>query len=230
MTAKHTTASNIIRLDYQGLAVGFTPDGWFNATAAAERFGKRPVDWLALDSTKEYIESLADMLRSEKSSLLTVKRGGRGKSDATWMHPKLAVPFARWLDTRFAIWCDLQIDSLIRGSHPHYDRLKERDRSACSHRVVSEVLRLVRLDAGKETQPYHYQNEARLLNWALSGEFKALDRESLGTAELALLANLSEYDAVLLGRGIEYDARKQKLLQFARGWREGQPHQMGRAA
>lgn len=31
------------------------------------------------------------------------------------MHPKLGVAFARWLDLRFAVWCDLHIDALLRG-------------------------------------------------------------------------------------------------------------------
>lgn len=30
------------------------------------------------------------------------------------MHPKLAVHFARWLDVRFAVWCDMQIDKLLK--------------------------------------------------------------------------------------------------------------------
>lgn len=111
----------LVDLTYQGLTVAFNEDGWFNATAAAMHYEKRPVDWLALDSTQEYIATLCDLLRSEKSSLLKVKRGGRGASDATWFHPKLAVPFARWLDVRFAIWCDIQIDGLLKGQHPHFD-------------------------------------------------------------------------------------------------------------
>lgn len=37
------------------------------------------------------------------------------------MHPKLAVRFARWLDIDFEIWCDEQIDVLIRGNVPVYN-------------------------------------------------------------------------------------------------------------
>lgn len=217
---------NIIRLDYQGLDVGFTPDGWFDATAAAERFGKRVADWLENQETKDYIQNLALYLNVPKErDLISAKRGRNG---GTWLHPKLAVPFARWLDTRFAIWCDLQIDGLIRGNHPHHDRLKARDAAACSHKVMAEILRLTRLDAGKETQAYHYQNESRLVNWAVSGEFKGLDRDSMGADELALLASLEERNAVLLGRGIAHAVRKTALKQHAQDWRTGLV--LGRAA
>ena len=220
--------SNIIALNYQGLDVGFTPDGWFNATAAAERFGKRVSDWLENQETKDYMQALALYLNVPKErDLIQAKRGRNG---GTWMHPKLAVPFARWLDTRFSIWCDLQIDGLIRGNHPHYDRLRARDSAAASFKVMAEVLRLVRLDAGKATQPHHYQNESRLVNRALSGEFTALDRDSLGVAELALLAALEERNAVLLARGCSSTDRKTVLEQHAQDWRAGQTLALGRAA
>jgi hypothetical protein len=39
----------------------------------------------------------------------------RGFNGGTWAHPKLAVFFARWLDVRFAVWCDMQIDKRLRG-------------------------------------------------------------------------------------------------------------------
>lgn len=146
------------------------------------------------------------------------------------MHPKLAVPFARWLDTRFAIWCDLQIDGLIRREHPHYDRLRARSAAASSYKVMAEVLRLVRQDQGKATGQHHYINETRLVNWALSGEFKALDREALASWELALLAGLEERNAVLLGRGIGYADRKKMLEQHALDWRAEHQAKIGRAA
>ena len=186
------------------------------------------MDWLALDSTQEHIATLAEISKCEKSSLLKTKRGRH--HGGTWMHPKLAVPFARWLDTRFAIWCDFQIDGLIRGNHPHYDRQRARDAAACSHKVMAEILRLTRLDAGKTTMQHHYQKESKLVNWVLAGEFKGLNRDALSGGELALLASLEERNAVFLGSGIEYDTRKQKLEQFARDWREGQQHKIGRAA
>lgn len=208
--------SSLIQLDFQGMAVGFTEDGWINATAVAERFSRRPVDWLALDSTQEYIATLAEISNCEKSSLLRTRRGRNG---GTWLHPKLGVAFARWLDVRFAIWADLQIDGLLRSTHPHYDRRRARDAAASSYRVMAEILRLTRQDQGKATGNHHYINETRLVNWSLSGEFKALDREILAPWELALLASLEELNAVLLARGVEYAARKGLLERHAIDYR-----------
>ena len=75
----------------QGLDVSFSEDGWFNATAAAEKFGKRPIDWVRLDETQNYLKALADGLGiSEPKSLIRARR-----NSGTWLHPKLAVRFAK---------------------------------------------------------------------------------------------------------------------------------------
>jgi hypothetical protein len=219
---------NVILLEYSGFEASFTRDGWFNATTAAEKFGKRVADWLENQETKDYVQTLALVLKVPKERDLI--RAKRGRYGGTWLHPKLAVAFARWLDTRFAVWCDLQIDCLIRGDHPDYDRLKARDAAAASHKVMAELLRLTRLDEGKETQAYHYSNENRLVNWAFCGEFRGVDREALKPDELAFLAALEERNAVLLARGLSYEARKTALRQFADTWQTARPLAIRRAA
>lgn len=41
------------------VCVSFDENGWFNATAAASKYGKRPVDWLRMPETKRYVAALA---------------------------------------------------------------------------------------------------------------------------------------------------------------------------
>ncbi|APO81656.1 KilA-N domain-containing protein [Pseudomonas putida] len=111
--------SNVIPFHYQGQAVRFKGDGWINATDVAKRFGKRPAHWLELPSTKSYMNALRKHLGAGfdvgKSDLKLVESSKvRGKA-GTWLHPKLAVAFARWLDDDFAVWADLHIDALLRG-------------------------------------------------------------------------------------------------------------------
>ncbi|MWK55794.1 DNA-binding protein [Pseudomonas otitidis] len=104
---------NVIPFHYQGQKVQFSLDGWINATEAAKRYGKRPVDWLKQDETKSYLSALAQALNCDPESLLKTQRGRY--NSGTWLHPKLAVAFARWLDMKFSVWCDLHIDALLRG-------------------------------------------------------------------------------------------------------------------
>lgn len=153
--------SKIIQADFNGQAMRFTADGWFNATGAAEKYGKRPIDWLNQDGVREYITALADMLKCEPGSLLKTKRGNNG---GTWLHPKLAVRFAQWLDVRFAIWCDMQIDSIV-SSHAGLDDWRTaRIEAASRFRGVCDMLNLSRQADGKHTASHHYSNEALLMN------------------------------------------------------------------
>ncbi|MFW1734224.1 MULTISPECIES: KilA-N domain-containing protein [unclassified Acinetobacter] len=111
----------IVKIKYEDYDQSFDNNGWFNATEAAKQFKKRANDWINLAETKSYIQALCEYMGiSEPKSLIKTKRGGstvtsqNGNAQGTWLHPKLAVPFARWLDSRFGVWCDLQIDNLIR--------------------------------------------------------------------------------------------------------------------
>lgn len=200
--------ANLITLQYDESPITFNHDGWFNATQAAERYGKQPHDWLRLPDTQAYLAAL--QRKYGKISYLKTKRGNQG---GTWLHPKLAVRFAQWLDMDFAIWCDEQIDSLLRGQT---DWRKLRHEAASSHKVMCAMLKLVRDESGKETESHHYSNEARLVNWALTGVFQGLDRESLTGHDLAVLAKLEEQNAILIGRGVDYRFRKPALETLAR--------------
>lgn len=201
---------------YQGHTITYQEDGWFNATEAAAKFGKRPVDWLRLPDTDSYIGALCRQLRSEKISLLKVIRGGRNHSDGTWLHPKLAVPFARWLDDDFAVWCDMQIDNLIRGNN---DWARNRHIAAASYKVMSLATKEAREHAGKPCLTHHYTNEARLVNWALAGKFCGLDRDSMTLSELDLLGHLEIRNTLLIARGVEYEKRKADLSEQAALWK-----------
>ncbi|MCP5268118.1 MAG: KilA-N domain-containing protein [Zoogloeaceae bacterium] len=97
------------------LPIVFREDGYISVTKVAQHFpGKRLPNFMRLDSTAEYMEALKQYLGSE--SLVITKRGGRKGEAGTWYHPKLAVFFARWLDVRFAVWCDLMIDASLEAT------------------------------------------------------------------------------------------------------------------
>lgn len=231
--------SNIVQTSYNDIAVSFTEDGWINATAVAEKFGKRVDNWLANQETKDYIEALADFhdhaterepntrkvgdsntlkvrdvhtrkVRYVKTSKARADRGG-----GTWLHPDLAVSFGRWLDVRFAVWCDQHIKQFLSGTHPHYDWKKLRHQATASYKVMNQILQMTRQRLGKTCAPHHFSNEARLVNWALTGAFGKVDREGLSPGDLDLLAKLENMDTVLIGCGAPYAERKQELERFA---------------
>ena len=217
----------LVKAEYQDVAVSFTEDAWFNATAVAERFGKRPIDWLSQEGTKEYISALADVLQSEPKSLCKTKRGGAAGSAGTWMHPDLAVPFARWLDVRFGVWCDQQVKKILSGKHQYYDWKKLRHEATASFKVMAQILQMTRERLGKTCAPHHFSNEARLINYALTGAFGKVDRDGLDAGDLDLLAKLENLDTVLIGCGTSYEDRKVELEKFAEEQRAAHPILLG---
>lgn len=53
---------HIVSRDYQGHAIAYQDDGWFNATQAASKFGKVPHDWLRLPAHQTASPALARQL------------------------------------------------------------------------------------------------------------------------------------------------------------------------
>lgn len=215
--------SKIIQVAFEGSAMQFNHDGWFNATVAAERFGKRPNDWLLLPDTENYIAALNESLGSNTGLSGIWVKTKRGNNGGTWLHPKLAVVFARWLDVRFAVWCDTQIDSLLRGlvdTAQDWRRVRHEARS--TNKTMCMVLNICRTADGKDTKSYHYMNEAKLVNWALTGEYKGLDRDSLSFRDLDILAQLEAHNAVMIAQGKPYDGRKEALCLLAATLRQQQ--------
>lgn len=130
-------------LAYEGHLITIRDDGWFNATQAASHYDKEPFDWLIQRDTVAYIAALekqsgnsgflqefneiknlegtsskSKRLLNElikKSGFVKSKAGAPANGGGTWLHPKLAVPMARWLDLDFAVWCDGKIDDIIRN-------------------------------------------------------------------------------------------------------------------
>lgn len=233
--------SKLIKADFEGQKIQFNSDGWFNATSAAARFEKEPSGWLNQRDTVEYIAALADkktnscflkefneinkldgasaaskakLIRlAKKTGFVKAKSGSIDNGGGTWLHPKLAIVFARWLSVDFAIWCDEQIDTIIHGAPEKTDWNRVRHEAAASYKVMSAMLDMKRRLEGKKTQSHHYANEAKLVNYAMTGEFKPLDRSELDRDSLDILAKLEELNSLLIGQGFEREQRKERLVQ-----------------
>ncbi len=199
---------NIIHLAFDGKEMHFRDDGWFNATLGAMHFRKRIQDYLDNKETAIYLAALAQHLNHANQRDLM--KSTRGRGGGTWFHPKLAVHFARWLSVEFAVWCDLQIDQLVRG---YDDHKRARHVTASSHKVMCKLLQVSRRSEGKDTIWKHYSNESRLVNWALGAGFEGLDRDQMTVEQLDALAAVEIENAVMIGSHVPYDERKQALGQ-----------------
>lgn len=96
------------------IEMDFTSDGFVDATEMSKHFpNKSPNYWLRNTNTIEYIDALIQMENYTFEDLVVVIKGGN--SPGTWIHPSLAVSFARWLSPVFAVWCDKIISSILHG-------------------------------------------------------------------------------------------------------------------
>ena len=97
----------------------FSETIYFNATVAGKVFGKTPKDWLRTNETKEYISAIVRKCLLEENQLVRVVAGG--SAPGTWFHKKLIVPYGRWLNPDFAVWCDEIIFDLMTGQSKQSD-------------------------------------------------------------------------------------------------------------
>jgi len=214
-------SARIIPFDYDGQPVRFNAEGWLHATEIAERFGKRLDHWLENAETLEYVRALDEIQNpgAGPSAISNTRNSGylksrRGNNGGTWLHPKLAVMFARWLDAKFAVWCDLKIDALLRGeSKPWANARRE---AAIGYRAVCDALAINCEAKGKAPQRHHFINEARLINEVITGAFAGRNRDQLNAGELELVTLAELHDTALIGTGMPYAERKANLLGYVR--------------
>lgn len=108
--------SDIHIFDYNGNGVTFHKGDsvMINATEMAKPFGKEAKHWLVNQTTKEYIEELANVRNLTFADLVQVKQGSPDNGGGTWFHEDVAMEFARWLSPAFAIWCNDRIKELMQ--------------------------------------------------------------------------------------------------------------------
>lgn len=82
-----------------------------NANHMANGFGgsQKLADWKRSSNTKRYIEALTKN-KLWKNPIVSEE----GKNGGTWIHEKLILNFARYLNVEFELWCDEQIATLLR--------------------------------------------------------------------------------------------------------------------
>jgi hypothetical protein len=114
----------IISKNFQQIEVLFSLDTtvYLNATQIAKKFktpkgnSKDINEWLKSKPTTEYLIALKNTVPENfGNDLIIVKQGGKANEQGTWIHKSLIILFARWLSPEFAVWCDLQIEEILKS-------------------------------------------------------------------------------------------------------------------
>nr|WP_017675198.1 KilA-N domain-containing protein [Pseudomonas chengduensis] len=124
-------------------------------TKAAQAFGKELKKFWENLGTSEYMDALETLI-GQKQPIKVVQRGsGLLPQVGTWGHPKLAVFFARWLDVKFAVFCDMVIDDILNKKAELTITKPEESMAMKVPQTFSEALRLA---AELEEQPKAYSD------------------------------------------------------------------------
>ena len=187
---------------------------FFNATLIAAQFGKKPADFLRLDSTKDYIEEILKDSQSGIShfeNLVRTTQGGKYKG--TWLHQELAYEFAGWLSPTFRRNLHKWADKRIQEEH---HRRQLRLELKTGFLPLTNAIQ----SAHKDLKPYHFSNECDLVNRLVTGmpakKFKeqhAIDsvRDGLTASESRLMDKLQRQNSSLIELGFGYGDRKRLL-------------------
>jgi len=115
-----------------------------NATEMAKAFGKEPKDFLRLDGTNKLIDKLiekanivADVPRYSKENFVY-----SNNKAGTYMHRKLALEFASWLDVDLKLWIIDTIDEILFGHYKqHWDaHIKQEDAKERMEKAKNKLL------------------------------------------------------------------------------------------
>ena len=95
---------------------------YLNTTKTAKFFktskgnSKDVNEWLKSKVTQEYLSEMRKIVTPENfGRLIIVVNSGAVAERGTWIHKKLIVFFARWLSPKFAVWCDIQIEEILKS-------------------------------------------------------------------------------------------------------------------
>ena len=111
---------NLITRNYLGNNISFklvNGHVYADANKMATGFGGdiKLDNWKRSENTKRYIQVLEVNRKFHGTQLIISKKGNSKEFEqGTWIHEKLILNFARYLNVEFELWCDEQITTLLR--------------------------------------------------------------------------------------------------------------------
>ncbi len=186
---------------------------YFNATEIAKYFNKSPKDYLSNKQTQDYINARCRKDNSPFENYVKVQKGG--KYQGTWLNRKISIDFARWCSPEFAVNLD---DWIMQKLSEEKHRKVERQLAKMEYPQMSLAVQ----QAHKNPQPYHYSNEADMINRIVLGctakiycEKNNIDRlslrDNLPIPMIGLINELQKLNTCLIQIHMEFGERKEKL-------------------
>lgn len=186
-------------------------DMFFNATEIAKQFDKRMHDFWRDSQNEKYLNSLITLEECNKENFIKTRTGS--KYGGTWLHQKMALQFARWLSSDFAVRLDKWIIERLKDEE---QRKKARLAAKTGYLELSEAVK----NDHDPVMHYHYSNEANLVNRIVLDmtaneyreKFDVKDiRDNLDAFQMKAIKDLQSANKVYIEDGVPYQDRKEKL-------------------
>lgn len=108
--------NELIVKEYLGSGIEFkvvNNEVYANATSMCKPFNKTPKDWLRTAQTQRYISAL-EQKANMPNEMVSKNKGGDINDQGTWIHERLVLRLASWLDIDMELWMDDTIATLLR--------------------------------------------------------------------------------------------------------------------
>lgn len=162
-------------------------DGYLNATALAKAYeasvGKRKDvrDWLLTDRANNYIKRLSAKTGIPVLDLVRVKKGGNAAG--TWIHPRLATPFATWLSIEFEFLVSDIVEEWLEKNVTNAEREQVRIEGKVTRRSFTDAI-----SSYKERHPELSEGDK---TWLHSNASQQVDLAVFGRVAKKLAADLN---------------------------------------
>jgi hypothetical protein len=123
-------------------------DGYWDATAMCQRYRRLFADFYRLKTTNAYLVVASDNMGIPIDSLVEVSPG---RNSRTWVHPRVALKLAAWLNPVFEFWVYSTIEKLLTEG-----KVELQEQLACYEKMLNTVL--YDRDELRRELPWHRQN------------------------------------------------------------------------
>jgi hypothetical protein len=160
--------------------------------------------WQKSDKTKNFIACVETEYKLPPNGGIISKRGRNG---GTWAHPMIAFEFATWLSPEFKLKVYREY---IEGRQHKQDWNIKRILAANNYKMMTDAIK----NDHEKPMPYHYSNEALMLNEIVFGVRDKELRDTATEDQLDAIAKLEQHNATMIILDMDYQKRKEKLKEI----------------
>ena len=194
-----------LHTEYNGLAGSIKCDGEYICLNDLNSYfpNKRIDVWLKTNQTKELIEAVEKSIIPPKGGIIT----RRGKGGGTYANNLIAMDFAMWLSVEFRIKVYVEY---MNGTQNKRDWNIKRILAANNYRLMARSIS----EAHEKPMPFHFSNEALMLNEIVFGARDGNVREGATESQLDDIAWLEGRNGAYIDLGMSYQERKDRLTEM----------------